>query len=244
MDVKESFNNTSDRVFQADQESPKLEPTVQPMTVTDDDIPKPRDQPVDRGCGSITGSDVNMSSDEESNLCDRPVMESETVWDNQDSHDPSDMEYWGNVNLQAMQAMREMTGGDANFSEDKYPDIVKKIARMTMRAWAEHDALPVEQQTGCEVPGCQCNGHVKFMVRGSEDMTETDDSEWEDPIDRDNRSYVMSNNYNLSEGMAPRTYTPPQRRNRRQRYAIRKKYETDIEDSIGDTSDDEFFTDF
>ena len=40
-------------------------------------------------------------------------------------------------------------------------------------------------------------------------MTETDDSEWEDPVDRDNRSYVMSNNYNLSEGMAPRTYTLP-----------------------------------
>ena len=136
-----------------------------------------------------------------------------------------------------MQAMREMTGGDANFSEDNYPDIVINIARTTMRAWAEHDALPVE------VPGCQCNGRVEFMVRGSEDMTETDDSEWEDPIDRDNRSYVMSNNYNLSEGMAPMTYTPPLRRNRRQRYAIRKKYETDIEDSIGDTSDDEFFTD-
>ena len=86
---------------------------VQPMTVADDDIPKPRDQPVDRGRGSITGSDVNMSSDEESNLCDRPVMESETVWDSQDFQDPSDMEYWGNVNLQAMQAMREMTGGDS-----------------------------------------------------------------------------------------------------------------------------------
>ena len=53
----------------------------------------------------------------------------------------------------------------------------------------------------------------------------------------------MSNNYNLSEGMAPRTYTPPLWRNRRRRYAIRKKYETDIEDSICDTSDDDFFTD-
>ena len=237
--VKESFNNTSDRVFQADQESPKLEPTVQPMTVADDDIPKPRDQTVDHGRGSITGSDVNMSSDEESNLCDRPVMESETVWDSQDSQDPSDTEYWGNVNLQAMQAMREMTGGDANFSENKYPDIVKKIARMTMMAWAEHDALPVEQQTGCEVPGCQCNGRVvEFMVRGSEDMMETDDSEWEDPVDRDNRSYVMSNNYNLSEGMAPRTYTPPLRRNRRWRYEIQKRSERYITDYFSDTSDE------
>ena len=65
-----------------------------------------------------------------------------------------------------------------------------------------------------------------------------DDSEWEDPADRDNRSYVMSYNYNLSEGMAPSTYTPPLRRNRRRRYAIRKKYETDIEDYFSDTSDE------
>ena len=238
VDVKESVNNTSDRVFQADQESPKLEPTVQPMTVADDDIPKPRDQPVDRGRGSITRSDVNMSSDEESNLCDRPVMESETEWDSQDSQDPSDTEYWANVNLQARQAM---TGNDDTLSDDNYPDIVKNIvrtARMTMKAWDEHDALPVEQQTGCEMPDCQCNGRVEFMVRGSEDMTGTDDSEWEDPADRDNRSYVMSNNYNLSQGMAPSTYTPPLRRNRCRRYAIRKKYETDIEDYFSDTSDE------
>ena len=181
-------------MFQADQESPKLEPTVQPMTVADDDIPKLRDQPFDRGRGSITGSDVNMSSDEESNMCDRLVLESETEWDSQDSQDPSDTEYWANVYLQARQAM---TGNDDTLSDDNYPDIVKNMvrkARMTMRAWDEHDALPVEQQTGCEMPGCQCNGCVEFMVRGSEDMTGTDDSEWEDPADRDNRSYVMSNN--------------------------------------------------
>ena len=170
------------------------------QTVADDDIPKPRDQPVDRGRGSITGSDVNMSSDEESNLCDRLVMESETEWDSQDSQDPSYTEYCANVNLQARQAM---TVNDDTLSDDNYPDIVKNIvrkARMSMRAWDEHDALPVEQQTGCEMPSCQCNGHVEFMVRGSEDMTETDDSEWEDPADRDNRSYVMSNNYNLQRG--------------------------------------------
>ena len=204
-------------------ESPKLEPTVQPMMVADNDIPKPLDQPVDRGCGPITGSDVNISSDEEPNLCDRPVMDSETEWDSQDSQDPSDTDYWANVNLLARQAM---TGNDDTLSDDNYPDIVKNIvrtARMTMRAWDEHDALPVEQRTGCEMPGCQCNERIEFMVRGSEDMTETDHSEWEDTTDRDNRSYVRYNTYNLSEGMAPRTYTPPIRRNRRRRYAIRKR---------------------
>ena len=206
VDVEESITVTSDRVFQADKESPKLEPTVQPRTVADDDIPKLRDKPVDCERGSHTGSDMDMSSDEDSNLCDRPATESATEWDGQDSQDPNNKEYWINVNLQAREAMRETTGTDASLSGDKYPDVVKEIARM--RAWAEHDALPVEQRTGCEVPGCQCNGRVEDMDWGSEDMTETDDSEYEDPVDRDNRLYVESCNCDLSEGMTPRTYIP------------------------------------
>ena len=220
-----------------------MEPTLQPRTVADDDIPKLRDKLVDRERGSHTGSDKDMSSDEDSNLCDRPATESATEWDGQDSQDPNNKEYWINVNLQAREAMREMTGTDANLSGDKYPDVAKEIARMTMRAWAEHDALPVEQRTGCEVPGCQCNGRVEYMGWGSEDMTETDDSEYEDPIDRDNRLYVESCNCDLSEGRTPRTYTPPLRRNRRRRYEVRKNYETDIEDSMCGTIDDGFLTD-
>ena len=234
---------TSDRVFQADQESPKLEPTVQPRTVADDDIPKSRDKPGDRGRGSSTGSDMDMSSDEDSNLCDRLATESATEWEGQDSQDPNNKEYWINLKLQAREVMREMTGTDANLSGDKYPDVVKEIARMTMRAWAEHDALPVEQRTGCEVPGCQCNGRVEYMDWGSEDMTETDDSEYEDPVDRDNWLDVESCNCDLSEGMTPRTYIPPLQRNRRRRYEVRKNYETDIEDSICGTIDDGFLTD-
>ena len=39
------------------------------------------------------------------------------------------------------------------------------------------------------------------MEWGSEDMTETDDSE--------NQLSVESYNYDLSEGMTPMTYTPP-----------------------------------
>ena len=114
---------------------------------------------------------------------------------------------------------------------------------MTISAWAEENARPVEERAGCEVPGCQCNGRVEYMDWGSEDMTETDDSEYEDPIDRDNRLYVESCNCDLSECMTPRTYTPPLRRNRRRRYEVRKKYETDIEDSICGTIDDGFLTD-
>ena len=75
------------------------------------------------------------------------------------------------------------------------------------------------------------------MEWGSEDMTETDNSEYEDPDDRANRLYVESCNYDLSEGMTPKTYTPPLRKNRRRRYEIRKNKRPDIKESISGTSD-------
>ena len=101
---------------------------------------------------------------------------------------------------------------------------------MKIRAWAEYNTRPVEERSGCEVPGCHCNGHVEYMEWGLEDMTETDDSEYEDAVDRAYRSYVESCNYDLSEGMTPMTHTPPLRKNRRRRYEVRKKNETDIEE--------------
>ena len=200
MDVDESIAASSDRVIQAEKESPKLEPKVQPRTVADDDIAKLWDKPVDHERGSQTGSDKNNSSDEDSNLCDRPVTESAMAWDGQDSQDPNNTEYWDNVNQQARQALWEMTGNDATLSGDKYPDISE---------WAEENARPVEERAGCEVPGCQCNGRVEYMGWGSDYMTETDDSEYEDPVDRDNRLYVESCNYDLSADMTPMTYPSP-----------------------------------
>ena len=80
-DVEESITVTSDRVFQTDKESPKLEPTVQPRTVADDDIPNLRDKPVDREQGSHTGSDKDISSNQDSNVFDRLFTESATAWD-------------------------------------------------------------------------------------------------------------------------------------------------------------------
>ena len=85
------------------------------------------------------------------------------------------------------------------------------------------------------------------MDWGSEDMTETDDSEYEDPVDRDNRLYVENCNYDLSEGSGHRVrvikssyleHTPPLRRHRRRRYEVRKKNKRDITESISDTSEE------
>ena len=139
MDDSEYESNTSDRVFQTDQESPKLGPIVQPIMVADDVIPIPRDQPVDHERGSITGSEVNISSDEVSNLCDRPVMDSETKWDNEVPLEPGDLGYGPYVNRLVSQALRR---DEDTLVDDEYPEIVKYIVKnvwMTGRAWYEHD---------------------------------------------------------------------------------------------------------
>ena len=78
---------------------------------------------------------------------------------------------------------------------------------------------------------------------GSDDMTETDDSDYDDPMDRANRLYVDNYNYDLSEGMTPMTYTPPLRRNRRRRYEVRKTKEADIVESVSVTGDRDFQAD-
>ena len=101
----------------------------------------------------------------------------------------------------------------------------------------DNEETGVEQLSGCRIPGCKCDGRVVVMEWGSDDMTETDDSEYEGSIDRANRLYVESYNYDLSEGMTPKTYNPPLRRNRRRRYEVRKKYEVDVKESFIITSD-------
>ena len=106
----------------------------------------------------------------------------------------------------------------------------------------DEEESEVEQFSGCRIPGCQCEGCIEYMEWGSDDMTETDDSVYEDPDERANRLYVESYNYDLSEGMTPETYTPPLRKNRRRRYEVRKRKEPEIEEFISGTSDRGFQT--
>ena len=239
----ESYNyGTSDRGFQTDKESPNSEPTVQPRTVADEDIPTVRDKKDDRGRRRRTGSDKDISSDEGSKLFDRPVTESATAWAGRNSHCPSD-EYGENVGRPVTEAMTARAENDANISSDEYSDLFDRLVRERMTARAGSNEPQVEQLSGCRIPGCQCEGRIGYMEWGSDDMTETDDSEYEDPDERANRLYVESYNYDLSEGMTPETYTPPLRKNRRRRYEVRKKNGPEIEESIGGTSDRGFQTD-
>ena len=88
-EIEESISVTSDRGFQTDKESPNSELTVQPRTVADEDIPTVRDKKDNPGRRRRTGSDKDISSDEDSNLFDRPVTESATSWVGSDTDHPS-----------------------------------------------------------------------------------------------------------------------------------------------------------
>ena len=83
---------------------------------------------------------------------------------------------------------------------------------------AEEEESQLEQLPGCRIPGCQCEGRIEYMEWDSDDMTDSEDSEWEDPAEREKRLWVEEYNYDLIEGMTLMTYTPPTRKNRRRRY--------------------------
>ena len=69
--------------------SPNSEPTIQPRTVVDEDIPTVRDKKDNCGRRRRTGSDKEISSDGDSKLFDRPVTESVTAWAGSDTDHPS-----------------------------------------------------------------------------------------------------------------------------------------------------------
>ena len=173
----EPVSVTGDRDFQADMGSPESKPMVQPRTVVDENFQEVSDNIDDRGGRPRTGNDQNIYSDEDSDLFDRPVAGSATVGAWQDA--PSKV-YGINVGRMVIEEMREMDSDEANFSEDNYPGPVKQIAREIRRAWAVNNAKPVEERESCRIPGCQCNGRADYMDWSSDDMTETDYSDYEE----------------------------------------------------------------
>ena len=176
-DLVESVSVTGDWDFQADMGSPESEPMVQPRTVVDENIQDVSDNIDVRGCRPRTGNDQNIYSDEDSDLFDRPVAGSATVGAWQDG--PSKV-HGINVGRMVIEEMTEMASDEANFSEDNYPGPVKQIAREMRRAWVVNNALPVEERESCRIPGCQCNGRADYMDWNSDDMSETDYSDYEE----------------------------------------------------------------
>ena len=68
-------------------------------------------------------------------------------------------------------------------------------------------------------------------------MTDSEDSEWEDPEERANRLWVEQYNYDLIEGMTLMTYTPPPRKKQHRRYEDRVKCTPEVQESNCGTSE-------
>ena len=107
---------------------------------------------------------------------------------------------------------------------------------------ADEEESQVEQFSGCRIPSCQCEGRIEYMEWDSDDMTDSEDSEWEDPDERANRLWVEQYNFDLIEGMTLMTYTPPPRKNRRRRYEDNVKYAPEVQESNCRTSEMGFQT--
>ena len=108
---------------------------------------------------------------------------------------------------------------------------------------SDEEESQVEQIFGCPIPGCQCEGSIEYMEWDYDDMSDSEDSEWEDPGQRSIRESVERYNRDLFEGMTPMTYTPPPRKNRRKGYENNVKYTPEVPDLIGYTSEMGFQTD-
>ena len=78
-DIEESNCGSIDDGFLTDEVSPNSEQMVQPRTVADN-VTRVRDRTDNRGRRSRAGSGNDITSDENSNLFDRPVTELATAW--------------------------------------------------------------------------------------------------------------------------------------------------------------------
>ena len=95
---------------------------------------------------------------------------------------------------------------------------------------SDEEEPQVEQFPGCRIPGCQCEGRIEYMEWDSDNMTDSEDSEWEDPEERENRLWVEQYNYDLIEGMTLMTYTPPPRKKRHRRYEDKVKCTPEVQE--------------
>ena len=76
-----------------------------------------------------------------------------------------------------------------------------------------------------------------------DDLSDSEDSEWEDPGQRSIRLSVEQYNLDLFEGMTPMTYTRPPRKNRRKGYENIGKYTPEVQELIRRINEMGFRTD-
>ena len=108
---------------------------------------------------------------------------------------------------------------------------------------SDEEESQVEQISGCRIPSCQCEEGIEYMEWNYDDLSDSEDSEWEDPGQRSIRLSVERYNLDLFEGMTPMTYTPPPRKNRRKGYENNVKHTPEVQESNYHTSEMGFQTD-
>ena len=107
---------------------------VQPRTVADEDIPNVRDKIDDGGRRTQTGSDKDISSDEDSNLSRRPVTESATAWAGSGTDSPS------GVHVKCCkQPVTESVTAQATDTEEP----LVMVSTVTMELWNYQNSEPV-----------------------------------------------------------------------------------------------------
>ena len=108
---------------------------------------------------------------------------------------------------------------------------------------SDEEESQVEQISGCRIPGCQCEEGIDDMEWNYDDLSDSEDSEWEYPGQRSIRESVERYNLDLFEGMTPMTYTPPPRKNQRKGYDNIEKYTPEVQESIRRINEMGFRTD-
>ena len=154
-------------------------------------------------------SRVKMSDEEMYNRHYHPFKSSLLQWDKGVLPEASDPEFVPCVERLVHEALAR---DEDPLVDNEYPELIScmvKSFRMLWSTWKEHDVRLREQGTVCTTPGCQCYRRDHIMFRKFANGMETDDSESEEIADWDKRSYGMRNTDSYSEGVVPRTYTPP-----------------------------------
>ena len=108
---------------------------------------------------------------------------------------------------------------------------------------SDEEESQVEQISGCRIPGCQCEEGIEDMEWNYDDLSDSEDSEWEDPGQRSICLSVERYNLDLFEGMTPMTYTVLPRKKRRKGYENNVKYTPEVQESNCRTSEMGFRTD-
>ena len=108
---------------------------------------------------------------------------------------------------------------------------------------SDEEEAQVEQISGCLIPGCRCDEDSGNMEWKYDDLSDSEDSEWEDPGQRSIRLEVEHYNLDLFEGMTPMTFTPPPRKNRRKWYEDDAQYTPEMLEEIRRINEMGFQTD-